>query len=168
MSLGLGRRPGTQGQCNHPTPFETILRRYSARASGQSLGRHSPRFDDDAPLRRPRPRRRTRHGADPGETTTLRTAGLEILARSVSVCLVRRECLVVVWTVVREEPRRKCGEVEPSLVVLARTRFPVPTTFLALHADLTMLAGSPISSSRQVCAKVHIRNAEPVALTAQI
>jgi len=26
MPLGLGRRPGTQGQCNHPTPRTTILR----------------------------------------------------------------------------------------------------------------------------------------------
>ena len=27
MPLGLGRRPGTQGQCNHPTPRKTTLRR---------------------------------------------------------------------------------------------------------------------------------------------
>jgi hypothetical protein len=26
MPLGLGRRPGTQGQYNHPTPHTTILR----------------------------------------------------------------------------------------------------------------------------------------------
>jgi len=27
MPLGLGRRPDTQGQCNHPTPRKTTLRR---------------------------------------------------------------------------------------------------------------------------------------------
>jgi len=27
MPLGLGRRPDTQGQCNHSTPRKTTLRR---------------------------------------------------------------------------------------------------------------------------------------------
>jgi hypothetical protein len=29
MSSGLGRRPGKQGQSNHPTPLKAILRRCS-------------------------------------------------------------------------------------------------------------------------------------------
>jgi len=41
MPLGLGRRPDTQGQSNHPTRFQTIPRRRSTK-SWTIYARHDP------------------------------------------------------------------------------------------------------------------------------
>jgi hypothetical protein len=48
MPLGLGRRPGTQGQFNHPTRFKTILRRSQQETASTSTrdcfnDSHTPR-----------------------------------------------------------------------------------------------------------------------------
>jgi hypothetical protein len=57
MPLGLGRRPGTQGQCNHPTPSKTILWRYSKPPAGTSAEAH-PETSTRAAAVGPRPTRK--------------------------------------------------------------------------------------------------------------
>ena len=55
MPLGLGRRPGTQGQCNHPTPHTTIVRGHFD-LRHEPLGRPGRRAWSRAGHRRERPR----------------------------------------------------------------------------------------------------------------